>query len=304
MDVSVIVPVFNRADVIGQAVNSLLQQEFARPYEIIVVDDGSTDGTPEVVGKIDPRVRVVVQEKQGAAVARRTGIERAEGKAIAFLDSDDIARPDHLRLLWDGLHSNPCVALSFSRRRSLGGRVVPYRDLKTLLEIGDNGIVEDPLVAALRYGCLTASMTLMTYRWVALRASEGRTLSASNDYDFCLRAALNGQFYFVDHATVLVERRDDGISRKLGSRQAGNSVVAAVDAVRQSGRQDKAVRAALSERVQQVWAWAFTQYVREHEWQAAFHIAMLGIRHAPWFQSARKLWWAINEPRPVRSSSQ
>jgi glycosyltransferase involved in cell wall biosynthesis len=88
--VSVIIPVYNRADTIGRAIRSVLTQTFQN-LEIIVIDDGSTDRTCEVVQQIsDSRIRVIRQTKnQGAAEARNTGMRAAQGKYIAWLDSDD-----------------------------------------------------------------------------------------------------------------------------------------------------------------------------------------------------------------------
>lgn len=90
--VSVIIPVYNRANVISRAIRSVLQQSYLS-IELLVVDDGSTDGTQDIVEKwseVDPRVRLVEHGKnKGGSAARNTGIKHAKGKYIAFLDSDD-----------------------------------------------------------------------------------------------------------------------------------------------------------------------------------------------------------------------
>jgi len=95
--VSVIIPTYNRARLIKRAIQSVLNQTY-QDFEIIVVDDGSTDNTEEVVKSFnDPRIRYIRHEKnKGTAAARNTGIKAARGKFIAFQDSDDEWLPEKL----------------------------------------------------------------------------------------------------------------------------------------------------------------------------------------------------------------
>jgi len=93
--VSVVIPMFNRAHTISDAVNSVLAQTYSN-YEIILVDDGSTDNTIEVISQYGDAVIYVNQENLGPSVARNTGIKQAKGELIAFLDSDDVWHEDKL----------------------------------------------------------------------------------------------------------------------------------------------------------------------------------------------------------------
>ncbi len=95
--VSIVMPTYNRGDTIRRAIESVLAQRF-EDWELVVIDDGSTDGTRDLVAGIDPRVRVVVQENQGVAGARNTGLGESRGALIAFLDSDDVWPAHHLAL--------------------------------------------------------------------------------------------------------------------------------------------------------------------------------------------------------------
>jgi cellulose synthase/poly-beta-1,6-N-acetylglucosamine synthase-like glycosyltransferase len=92
MFLSIIIPVYNRAHLIANALDSVIQQR-DDDCEIIVIDDGSTDTTPQTLKRYNGQIRVVRTENQGAGLARNTGIQLAKGKYVAFLDSDDVWFP-------------------------------------------------------------------------------------------------------------------------------------------------------------------------------------------------------------------
>lgn len=96
--VSVIIPTYNRAHCVGEAIDSVLAQ-VPPADEVIVVDDGSTDDTAEVLAAYGDRITVLHQQNAGAAAARNTGIRHATGEWVAFLDSDDLWRPGRLAAL-------------------------------------------------------------------------------------------------------------------------------------------------------------------------------------------------------------
>jgi glycosyltransferase involved in cell wall biosynthesis len=95
--VSISMPTYNRGDVIRRAIDSILAQTY-QDWELVVVDDGSTDGTRDLLAGLDPRIRVVVQENQGITGARNTGLRHGRCELVAFLDSDDAWPPHHLAL--------------------------------------------------------------------------------------------------------------------------------------------------------------------------------------------------------------
>jgi glycosyltransferase involved in cell wall biosynthesis len=96
---SIVIPVYNRADVLPVALKSVFDQTF-QDFEVIVVDDGSADDPGKVIETIgDPRVRYLKQQNAGGAAARNSGIDAAIGQFIAFLDSDDIFLPHHLQAM-------------------------------------------------------------------------------------------------------------------------------------------------------------------------------------------------------------
>jgi glycosyltransferase involved in cell wall biosynthesis len=105
-EVSIILPTFNRVDVIGRAVSSVLRQTF-HDWELIVVDDGSTDGTRARLEGLDRRLRCIGQSNQGVYVARNTGLQAARGRYVTFLDSDDEWLPHFLALTTAFLRAHP-----------------------------------------------------------------------------------------------------------------------------------------------------------------------------------------------------
>jgi glycosyltransferase involved in cell wall biosynthesis len=104
--ISVVIPAYNAGLFLGETLDSVLAQSYPA-HEILVVDDGSTDDTAEVVGRYGDAVRYLRQDNQGQAVARNTGIQAATGDWIALLDSDDLFLPDRLRRAAETIEANP-----------------------------------------------------------------------------------------------------------------------------------------------------------------------------------------------------
>lgn len=112
--VSVVIPVFNGERFLREAVQSVLAQEYS-PLEIIVVDDGSTDGTATVARSLPETVRYLHQTNQGPAAARNRGIEHARGSLIAFADADDLWPEDKLELQLPCLIRDPKIDIVLGR---------------------------------------------------------------------------------------------------------------------------------------------------------------------------------------------
>jgi glycosyltransferase involved in cell wall biosynthesis len=108
--ISVIIPSYNSACFVPQAVQSALAQTYGR-VEVIVVDDGSTDDTKERLAPLDSRIRYIFQKNGGPSKARNRGIKEAQGDLIAFLDADDLWLPEKLAKQWAVLQTNSEAAL-------------------------------------------------------------------------------------------------------------------------------------------------------------------------------------------------
>lgn len=105
-EISVIIPTYNRGAFTNEAVKSVLAQSY-KDYEIIVVDDGSTDDTKEQLHEFGNQIQYIYQKNQGPSAARNTGIQLAKGKYIAFCDSDDRFLPTKLEKQMEFIQKNP-----------------------------------------------------------------------------------------------------------------------------------------------------------------------------------------------------
>lgn len=109
--VTIIIPAYNAAQFLPEAVNSIRQQSFQPSLEIILVDDGSTDETAALVPQLGADVRYIFQKNRGPAAARNRGIAAARGEIIGFLDADDLYPPDKFQIQVTRLLNDPSVDL-------------------------------------------------------------------------------------------------------------------------------------------------------------------------------------------------
>jgi glycosyltransferase involved in cell wall biosynthesis len=116
MRFSVVMPSYNRADLIGESLDSILAQDLP-PDEVIVVDDGSTDGTPDVVARYGNRVRLIRVENGGDLVARNIGLRAATNPLVAFCDSDDLWEPQFLSAMADLWRREPGLGVAYGNFR-------------------------------------------------------------------------------------------------------------------------------------------------------------------------------------------
>jgi glycosyltransferase involved in cell wall biosynthesis len=140
MQFSIIIPTFNRARLISRAIESILEQEFT-DWEMILVDDGSTDSTSDVVRQYadaEPKIQYHYTENQGAPAARNFGCSLASGKYFTFLDSDDEYLQGHLSIRNDMISSEPALELIHGSVEVIGDPMVAdCNDPSKLIHISD-----------------------------------------------------------------------------------------------------------------------------------------------------------------------
>ena len=120
--VSIVIATFNRGDYLGATLDSIFSQTF-RDFEVIVVDDGSTDDTRRVIDAFGSRVRYVYQDNRGPSAARNVGVRHAKAEWISIQDSDDLCLPNHLDVLYGYVAEHPQVGMVFANGKYLSGSV-------------------------------------------------------------------------------------------------------------------------------------------------------------------------------------
>ncbi|MEM7313159.1 MAG: glycosyltransferase family 2 protein [Planctomycetota bacterium] len=189
--VSVVIPLFNKETWVARAVESALRQTHG-PSEVIVVDDGSTDASAEVVAEIDDRrVRIIRQSNQGVSAARNRGVQEARHDWVAFLDADDWWSPEFLRACFTSVRSVPEGVL-FGTNVSLGqsGKTVFPR------AGSDPWIIHDFAEAALGQPFPPIPNTSCVVAKAALNRAGGFPvgIALGEDVETWLRLSLQGQF--------------------------------------------------------------------------------------------------------------
>lgn len=128
MDLSIIVPIYNYKELIKANIESALEQKTKYNFELILVDDGSTDGAREIVLQYQghPQVKVILQDNQGIAGARNTGINAAQGRYLMFIDCDDVVHDDLVETLLDRAYQDDCdiVMCAHNLVKEKNGQVV------------------------------------------------------------------------------------------------------------------------------------------------------------------------------------
>lgn len=208
--VSVIIPTYNRDWIVREAIESVLAQNFS-DYELIIVDDGSDDRTPDILAAYKKQIRVLRQPNRGVSAARNHGIAEAAGRLIAFLDSDDLWLPGKLSTQVKFFEKNSDAMISQTQEIWIrnGRRVNPKKRHHKF-----SGMIFERSLAL----CLVSPSAVMIQR--SLFDTVGvfdEALPACEDYDLWLRISCRYPVYLID--TELIIKRgghDDQLSRAPG----------------------------------------------------------------------------------------
>ena len=235
MLVSVIIPTYNRAGTIERAIESVLAQSW-KPIEIIVVDSHSTDGTMEILTAYGDRLRLILQQRQGPALAKNAGIHAARGEIIAFLDSDDSWLPDkterQVRLL-QATRSSGVVCCVCNARMEFARQTVYSFGVAGLVPQRQEGIWTNPAeVLTTRF--LFFNQVVAVWR-EALERSGYFNQGIMEDYDLALRLSLLGPWAFVAEPLVIWhEQVADSLTRATNELQRCVRTVEILQSVRDS----------------------------------------------------------------------
>lgn len=273
MTIGVVIPAFNAERYLTDAIESVLRQT-APPDRIVVVDDGSTDGTPAVAERFGPAVMCIRQSNRGVAAARNRGAKIADTEWIAFLDADDEWLPEKLARQRAALAGSVGVCFTAIRvRHESSGETYDTgidgakTDLESLLFHRD-GIP------------LATPSTGLVHRALFDRVGGfDESLANCADWDFLIRLRIITEFVYVDEPLVLYRRHGSNMSRSVALLDC-ESVALLQKAFRSSE-----LSPSLRKRARQCFAWndivLAGSYSHAGRWGRAVHLAIRAIARDP-----------------------
>jgi len=208
--VSVIIPTYNRCWILKEAIDSVLSQKFTN-FEVIVVDDGSTDATNALLSTYGEQITTICQKNKGVSAARNVGISQARGSYIAFLDSDDRWLPEKLSCQHDFFQSHPEALICQTDEIWIrnGVRVNPKNRHKK-----PSGMIFEP---SLQLCLVSPSAVMIKKNLFDVVGLFNESFPACEDYDLWLRIGLNHPIYLIDRQLVVKRGgHDDQLSRNPG----------------------------------------------------------------------------------------
>jgi glycosyltransferase involved in cell wall biosynthesis len=208
--VSVIIPTYNRARLLGEAIRSVLEQTFG-DFELIVVDDGSEDESRSVVRRIDdPRLRYLERPHRGISAAMNAGLDEARGELVARLDSDDVWLPALLERTVAALRAHPEYGVVYARGQAV--------DLERGLLLATRGAAPrfpQSHLASLLYDDFTCNIAVLVRRPVLDAAGPyDESLPYNEDWDLWIRVARHARFLFLDEVLARFRYHQDNITRR------------------------------------------------------------------------------------------
>jgi glycosyltransferase involved in cell wall biosynthesis len=305
--VSVVIPTYNRAGIICQAIDNLLQQTYSN-FELIVVDDGSADDTPVRLAAYGDKIRVIRQANAGPAVARNRGAEIARGEIIAFQDSDDLWEPTKLErqvvLLEKAGMDVPCCLTNVLMRVADGKRITSFDESLIRFQREEGIWLNVAEVLASRFVLFNQAAAIRREAWKRVGGFDNR-LKYLEDYDLPLRLALEGPWAFIQEPLVLYrEGTPESFSQAalkdvIVLRECEVTICERMLARVPDNRQSKNIRSQLKRRLKRAsrklfaarldasnspGARLFAGLIRESD-----RYLLAGFRRSPWFPKPRSL---------------
>ena len=217
--VSVVMPCYNNAAYVSQAVDSVLQQDYPN-IELIVVDDGSKDNSLDVLASYGERIKVVSQPNQGAAAARNNGIRHTTGDFIAFLDSDDLWLPGKLSAQLDFLQHNPEYVACFCSWAVWDGKgavdiPAPTAAEKGQLQQNRSGWLYLPL---LKESVITTISVVIRRETVEEVGFFNKEYTVGEDHDYWLRLSRCGKIAKLKQVYALYRQNPHSTTNKVHAK--------------------------------------------------------------------------------------
>ena len=234
--IRIVVPAFNAETYLTQTLDSVLAQTISS-WELVVVNDGSSDGTAALAGcyaRRDPRICLLSQENHGVSAARNLGAAGTHAEFLIFLDADDVWEPDALAALLDTLHAHPEAPAAYGLARYIGKQGEPiepgvcegHQQFRLGLENGEV-IVWPPdrpttfAVEAVMERVMTCGTVLIRREAFEKAGSFDTDLRMWEDWDFWLRLSRVGGLVFTQTLVLGYRRHDTNVSGQLDLLEAG-----------------------------------------------------------------------------------
>jgi len=219
--ISVVIATFNRATFLPETIDSILAQSF-QDFELIVVDDGSSDDTREAVGRYGARVHYLYQPNRGPSAARNLGVAHAKAPWIAFQDSDDLSLPDHLESLYRYVQDNSGCAMVFGNGSYIGG---PEHNRETIIpadksrRLAEKGLRLSDLFEKSIVRLQAALISKQAYDAVG---GHDEVLRISMDLDLAFRIFMNATVAYLDKPLFAYRKHEGNIGRNEELRLTEN----------------------------------------------------------------------------------
>ena len=280
---SVIIPTYNCADFLKRAIDSVFSQTYQN-FEVIVIDNSSKDNTEDVLNSFDDKRLIAIKVNNNGIIAhsRNKGIENAKGDWIAFLDSDDVWKPEKLEKVKESVNQNPEVVLICHDEQ-----YVENSEIKNRLRYGP--AVQNLYQRLLFKGnCVSTSATCLR-KDIAIETggfSERKEFKTAEDYEYWIRLAQVGQFYFIKE--ILGEFHVHGENSSSNIHIHTNAGMAVKEYhfslwLSKFPNMNKKVKYGRGK----MWADTGAVYIKSNEFDDAKKCALKAIKFNPWYW---KVW--------------
>ena len=237
--VSIIIPCHNNANFLTESINSVLEQDYPN-FEVIVIDDGSTDNSVELLKKFGNKIKLIQQENQGPAAARNAGLKAAKGEYIAFNDSDDLWLQGKLSAQINFMLKNPDISVCYSGWANWDGNNISTGEKLKLIDAAPALTKKSPEQEGWMYFDLLKESVIHTITAVIHRGvvdSVGMFDTAyriGEDHDFWIRVSRKHKIKKIDKVYALYRNNPNSITKKVQDKNY--SLLVLEDALQRYGR--------------------------------------------------------------------
>lgn len=229
-EISVVIPAYNASSHISETIESILRQS-SPVGEIIVIDDGSTDNTCEILDKYNESIRLIKKENGGVSSARNLGIREAKGSWLAFVDSDDVWHPDKISLQVSALNLNENCILVYSGFKAWSpdeaGKYIEPKELfvyKPSLKIDEN-------LSGWIYHLMLLTNYVLTSSCLVKKSSVcdvglfDESLPVAEDWKLFIKLSRQGEFIKIDSPLVLYRQTHSSLTKSLSSKDYASELI-------------------------------------------------------------------------------